>query len=120
MSERYGNLPDEELMQLCSDGDNQALDHLFRRYQHPIYNYCLRFLRDPTKADDVLQETFLRLYSNRTSWKPMAKFSSWLYRIARNLCVDETRRYPAVPCAVGVAVPGIIMSNIKLVSGGLL
>jgi RNA polymerase sigma-70 factor, ECF subfamily len=93
VSGRYGSLSDEDLMRLCSEGDDQALDNLFRRFQHPIYNYCLRFLRDPSRADDVLQETFLRLYNNRTKWKPMARFSSWIYRIARNLCVDETRRY---------------------------
>ncbi len=90
---RYGNLTDEELMTLCREEDGRALEVLFRRFQHPIFNFCLRFLRDPGKADDVLQETFLRLYSSRRSWEPTAKFSSWVFRIARNLCVDEVRRY---------------------------
>ncbi|MBE7559641.1 sigma-70 family RNA polymerase sigma factor [bacterium] len=93
MSGRHGNLTDEELMTLCREGDGRALEVLFGRFQQPIYNFCLRFLRDPGRAEDVLQETFLRLYSNRGNWEPEARFASWAFRIARNLCVDEVRRY---------------------------
>ena len=93
VSGRYANLTDEELMTLCREGEDAALEVLFRRFQHPIYNFSLRFLRDPARADDVLQETFLRLYSSRRNWEPTARFSSWVFRIARNLCVDEVRRY---------------------------
>lgn len=93
VSARYGNLTDEELMTRCRDGESQALEVLFRRFKHPIYNFCLRFLRDPGRAEDVLQETFLRLFASRESWESNARFSSWVYRIARNLCVDEVRRY---------------------------
>lgn len=84
---------DEELMVSCRAGRKEALEELFRRYQRPLYQFVYRHLHDREMASDVVQETFLRVYNHRKRYKPTARFSYWLYRIARNLCVDERRRY---------------------------
>jgi len=84
---------DEELMLACQKGDSKALDKLYKRYYQRIYSFIRRYVNDNDKAQDILQETFLRVFNWREKYAPTAKFASWLYRIARNLCIDEKRRY---------------------------
>jgi RNA polymerase sigma-70 factor (ECF subfamily) len=84
---------DEELMVAYRDGDAGALDELYRRYQGPIFGFAYRYMGNADQAQDVLQETFLRVHRGREQYSPSSKFSSWLFRIARNLCIDEKRRY---------------------------
>jgi RNA polymerase sigma-70 factor (ECF subfamily) len=83
---------DEELMLACRDGSDDALEQLFKRYHRPLFAFVCRYLRDVDRAEDVVQEVFFRVYNNRENYQPTAKFSSWVYRIARNLCIDEKRR----------------------------
>jgi RNA polymerase sigma-70 factor (ECF subfamily) len=80
-------------MVACSRGDTGALDELYRRYQGPIFGFAFRYLGNAEMAQDMLQETFLRVYRGRRQYHPSSKFSSWLFRITRNLCIDEKRRY---------------------------
>lgn len=80
-------------MLACQNGDDKALEQLYRRYYQRIYSFVLRYVKEPEKAKDILQETFLRVFNWREKYAPTAKFASWLYRIARNLCIDEKRRY---------------------------
>jgi RNA polymerase sigma-70 factor (ECF subfamily) len=75
------------------EGEANALDELYRRYQGPIFGFAYRYMGNPDQAQDVLQETFLRVHRGREQYLPSSKFSSWLFRIARNLCIDEKRRY---------------------------
>jgi RNA polymerase sigma-70 factor (ECF subfamily) len=84
---------DEQLMLACQRGREDALDELYSRYYRPMLGFIYRLVQDRQLAEDLVQETFLRVYNNRLSWKPKSKFTSWLYRIARNLCIDEKRRY---------------------------
>ena len=84
---------DEQLMLACQRGREDALEELYRRHYRPIFLFIVRLLQNQELAEDLAQETFLRIYLNSGSWKPQAKFTSWLYRIARNLCIDEKRRY---------------------------
>lgn len=84
---------DEELMLACKRGRFEALEQLYHRYHRPVLMFILRIVENRELAEDLLQETFLRIYSNRESWQPNSKFTSWMYRIARNLCIDEKRRY---------------------------
>ncbi len=84
---------DEELMLLCQADENAALEELFRRYSRPLFQFVRRQMADEETAADLVQETFLRVYNHRKTYKPTARFSYWIYRIARNLCVDEKRRY---------------------------
>jgi len=84
---------DEELMLLCQEDRNDALEELFRRYHRPLYQFIYRQLANDQMAADLVQETFLRVFTHRKSYRPTARFSYWIYRIAKNLCVDEKRRY---------------------------
>ena len=84
---------DEQLMLACQKGREDALEELYRRYYGQVLMFIVRIVQDRDLAEDLVQETFLRIYNNRTSWQPRSKFTSWLYRIARNLCIDEKRRY---------------------------
>ena len=74
------------------DGDVRAFEVLVARHRKPVYNFILRFVRDSAQAEDVLQETFLRLVKSADGYEKQAKFTTWLYTIARNLCVDAARR----------------------------
>src|SRR5947209_7678841 len=74
------------------DGDVRAFELLVTRHRKPLFNFILRFVRDTAAAEDVTQETFLRLVKGADAYQKQAKFTTWLYTIARNLCVDASRR----------------------------
>ena len=73
-------------------GDHEAFAHLVRRYKGPITNYARRILHDRERAEDVAQETFLRVYKFAGRYRPESPFTTWLYRIATNLSIEELRR----------------------------
>lgn len=73
-------------------GDREAFALLVKRYNKPIYNFVLRQLRTPALCEDVTQDVFMRLVQNAAEFKHEARFSTWLYAIARNLCIDQLRR----------------------------
>ncbi|MBW2735087.1 MAG: RNA polymerase sigma factor [Deltaproteobacteria bacterium] len=83
---------DEALMLAYRQGEAEAFNVLLRRHQRPIFNFLMRHLGDRTMAEDLLQEVFLRLIKGAASYKREAKFTTWLYTIARNLCIDNARR----------------------------
>ena len=85
--------PDAELVRLAGAGDRAAAAELVERHSTRIYRIAYRLLGDAGAAEDVAQETFLRLWRHAGSWKPgAAKFSTWLARVATNLCYDRLRR----------------------------
>jgi len=73
-------------------GDVAAFAELVARHEKRLWNFLRRFVADSATAEDLLQEVFLRVVKNATEWQPSAKFSTWLYTIARNLCTDTARR----------------------------
>jgi len=83
---------DEQLIARFQQGDAYAYDLLVKRYRDPLMNFIYRFLGDRTDAEDILQETFLRLYKNKHYYKEIAKFSTWIYTIAGNLAKTELRK----------------------------
>jgi RNA polymerase sigma-70 factor (ECF subfamily) len=83
---------DESLMLRYRDGDVRAFELLVTRHRKPLFNFILRFVRDTAQAEDVTQEAFLRLVKGADAYERQAKFTTWLYTIARNLCVDASRR----------------------------
>lgn len=83
---------DEALMQRFQDGDRSAFTALVRRHQGRLYNFTLRTLRSPQLAEDVTQETFVRVVHRSADFRGSSKFSTWLHAIARNLCIDELRK----------------------------
>jgi len=87
-----GGLRDEELLLEFQRGDAQAFEILVQRYRRGIYNFLLRSTREPEAAADLYQEVFLRVVHRSGTFKENSKFSSWLYAIARNICIDHSRR----------------------------
>jgi RNA polymerase sigma-70 factor, ECF subfamily len=83
---------DEDLMVLYQRGEVRAFEILLSRHRKPLYNFILRYLGDKETAEDLLQEAFMRVIRGAEAYKRQAKFTTWLYTIARNLCVDQTRR----------------------------
>ena len=79
-------------MVLYQRGEVRAFEILLVRHRKPLYNFILRFLGDKETAEDLLQEAFMRVIKGAEAYKRQAKFTTWLYTIARNLCVDQTRR----------------------------
>ena len=73
-------------------GDVRAFERLLARHERPVWSFLRRFTRDAAAAEDLLQEVFLRVVKSAGEWKQTAKFSTWVYAIARNLCVDQSRR----------------------------
>ncbi len=84
--------PDAELMLAFRGGDARAFEALVQRHQRGIYNFILRSVRDRGRAEELLQEVFLRVVRAKDRYERTAKFTTWVYAIARNLCVDESRR----------------------------
>ena len=88
---------DEELVARTIGGDADSFNELIHRWERPIYALAYRQLRREEDARDVCQETFLRAYRALHGFRGQAKFSSWLYRIALNLCRDWMRRERRTP-----------------------
>lgn len=73
-------------------GDREAFAELVRRHKTPIYNFVLRQVRQTNTAEDVTQDVFMRVVQSASEFKHEARFSTWAYTIARNLCVDHLRK----------------------------
>ena len=86
------NVSDEQLIAKFQLGDLQAFDILVRRYKDQLLNFVYRFVGNRSDAEDIVQETFLRVYKNKHMYKEIAKFSTWVYTIAGNLAKTELRR----------------------------
>jgi len=83
---------DEELIARFQNGDAYAFDLLVKRYKDPLLNFIYRFIGDLVESEDIVQETFYRVYKNKHYYKEVAKFSTWIYTIAGNLAKTELRR----------------------------
>src|SRR5580704_4361158 len=84
--------PDAALMLRVKRGDRAAFAELVDKYKQPVMNFIFRSLRDEAEAEDLAQNVFLQVYKSRSRYKQTAKFSTWLFTIARNLCLNELRR----------------------------
>jgi RNA polymerase sigma-70 factor, ECF subfamily len=73
-------------------GDARAFEVLVRRHRTPVFNFIFRFTGHRARAEDVLQETWLKVVRGAPDYETKAKFTTWLYTIARNLCVDSARK----------------------------
>lgn len=83
---------DAALMLHVKRGDRAAFGELVGKYQQPLFNFISRYLRDEAEAEDLAQNVFLQVYKSRQRYQQTAKFSTWLFTIARNLCLNEIRR----------------------------
>ena len=93
------SLSDEEAMQKFLEGDARAFDELVRRYQKPLLHFVYQKIGDREKAEDVVQDTFVRVYRHRKRFDQSKKFSTWIYIITERLVKNELRlrsRHPTV------------------------
>ena len=84
--------PDAVLMLRVKRGDRAAFAELVEKYKQPVMNLVYRTLHDETEAEDLAQNVFLQVYKSARRYESRAKFSTWLFTIARNLCLNEIRR----------------------------
>ncbi len=82
----------EELMLAYRGGQASAYRVLVERHHAPLYRFCLRALKNTDAAADATQEVFLRVVKHAKTWEPKAKFTTWLYTMAKNHCIDEVRK----------------------------
>ncbi|EDW5948401.1 sigma-70 family RNA polymerase sigma factor, partial [Salmonella enterica subsp. enterica serovar Enteritidis] len=73
-------------------GDQNAFADIVSLYQHKLYQVCYRMLANKQESEDIAQEAFVRAYMNLHTFDQKRKFSTWLYRIATNLCIDRIRK----------------------------
>lgn len=86
------NWTDEDLIFGFQEGNTEAFNEIVKRYKNPLYNFVCRLLGDPMFSEDIVQETFVRVYRNKHRYHRIAKFSTWIYTIASNLAKTELRR----------------------------
>ncbi len=84
--------PDAALMLRVKRGDMQAFEELAEKYKQPIVNMMYRMLRDLDEAEDLAQNVFIRVYQSAHRYEVSARFSTWIFTIARRLCLNEIRR----------------------------
>ena len=84
--------PDAALMLRVKQGDHTAFAELVDKYKQPVMNLAYRMLRDATEAEDLSQAVFFQVYKSADRYRIASKFSTWLFTIARNLCLNELRR----------------------------
>lgn len=92
MSESLNAKTDEELLCLLRLDQREAFEVLYERYEKSLYTFILRYVHDAELARDLFQETFLRLYRKSGTYKGRASVKTWLFTIARNLCLDRLSR----------------------------
>lgn len=82
----------DPLVLRCQAGEREAYTELVRRYQQRLYSFVFRLLRHREEAEDATQEVFMRVFRSLPSYRPESSFTSWLYRIASNYCMDILRK----------------------------
>ena len=85
-------ISDEQLILEFQAGNKDCVSMIFERYKTPIFNFCLRYLGNRPDAEDATGDVFLKLFSHQYTFDPGAKFSTWIYTIARNSCIDRIRK----------------------------
>ena len=86
------DLPDEVLLTAYREGDSGAFEALLGRYRGPIFNFLLRSVRDRGRAEELYQDVWMKVIERCDEFRGDAKFSTWLYTIARNLSIDHQRK----------------------------
>jgi RNA polymerase sigma-70 factor (ECF subfamily) len=87
-----GTDPDTQLMLQFKAGDQRAFHHLFDKHKKRVINYCFRYCGNAAVAEELAQETFLRVYKAAHRYRPKARFTTWLFKIAANVCLNEIRK----------------------------
>jgi len=85
-------LSDQEIVVLARDGREAAYRELIHRYERPVFSLIFRMVRDRALAEDLAQDTFVKVLNALESYRPEYKFSSWIFKIANNVAIDQLRR----------------------------
>jgi RNA polymerase sigma-70 factor, ECF subfamily len=91
------NLSDQSLIEKVRGGDYQAFEFLVTRYEAKVYRLAIRMLRNPQDAEDALQETFLQVFRGLPGFEGRSQFSTWLFRLATNVCLMRIRHRETEP-----------------------
>ncbi|MBL8984594.1 MAG: sigma-70 family RNA polymerase sigma factor [Gemmatimonadetes bacterium] len=86
------NLPDADLVSLAQEGREAAYRELIRRYERPVFSLIYRMVRDRETAEDLAQDSFIKVLNHIDRYRPEFKLSSWLFKIANNVAIDHLRR----------------------------
>lgn len=86
------NLPDAEIVALARQGRDRAFRELVRRYERPVFSLIYRMVRDREAAEDLVQDSFVKVLNHLDRYRPEFKFSSWIFKIANNVAIDHLRR----------------------------
>jgi RNA polymerase sigma-70 factor (ECF subfamily) len=89
---RLTNLPDADIVALAKQGREAAFRELVRRYERPVFSLIFRMVRDREIAEDLAQDTFIKILNNIDRYRPEFKLSSWLFKIANNVAIDYLRK----------------------------
>ena len=92
MIRRYEGASDRRLVKAYLEGDVGAFEVLYLRYEGPLFGYVLGMVREREEAEDILQETFLKIMRSFDLYREQGSFRSWLYTVASNLCRDHLRK----------------------------
>ena len=92
MADGREEVTDEALMLRYQGGDRSAFALLVRRHKAPVFNFILRHTRSSSVAEDLTQDVFVRVVQSAADFRHSARFSTWVYTIARNLCIDQLRK----------------------------
>lgn len=112
------NTDDAALLAAARDGDLGAFESLVRAHTGAVYAHALRFFGDTATAEDVAQEVWIKVYRSLTTFDERARFTTWLYRVTRNTCLDMVRAGKRRPIPVEVIdtipVPGDLADQVAL------
>lgn len=86
------NLPDAEIVALARQGRDRAFRELVRRYERPVFSLIFRMVRDREAAEDLAQDSFVKVLNHLDRYRPEFKFSSWIFKIANNVAIDHLRK----------------------------
>jgi len=88
----YQKLTDQDVIERASQGSESAFRELIRRYERPVFSLIYRLVRDRERAEDLAQDTFIKVLNALDRYDPSYKFSSWIFKIAHNTALDDLRR----------------------------
>ena len=92
LPEEFSAATDQEVVEWARQGHERAYRELVRRYQRPVFSLIYRMVRDRERAEDLAQETFVKVLNALDSYRSEYKFSSWIFKIANNAAIDQLRR----------------------------
>jgi RNA polymerase sigma-70 factor (ECF subfamily) len=88
----YGNLTDEQLILRFQEGDLAAFDVIVGRYKEPLISFVIQFVRERSDAEDIVQDTFVKVFKHKQLYRQIARFSTWIHTVARNFARSEIRK----------------------------